>query len=189
MKQVLIAIPCQSSLLWTRLIVTLFNLDTSTCEHTLATQIRCLKMHISLGSALFAKIKTNLMIEMHQHFENFACYPLQYKMDNSILIMRGSRKFCQRGCLNLDNVVFLVAEGRDDPNTTISRPSSSRRPLTWRFAGVSIIAHLIDYLGIRINIARNPYIFVIFQGGGSGPHVPPLWIRQCLFYQHTWKHL
>ena len=32
--------------------------------------------------------------------------------------MRGSRKFCQRGS-NFDNV-FLVDEGREDQNTTIS---------------------------------------------------------------------
>ena len=42
--------------------------------------------------------------------------------------MRGSRKFCQRGS-NFENVSFwfvlfsfLVDEGREDPNTTISVP-------------------------------------------------------------------
>ena len=41
--------------------------------------------------------------------------------------MRGSRKFCQRGS-NFDNVVvFLVDEGWEDPNTTVSRPSSEKR--------------------------------------------------------------
>ena len=38
--------------------------------------------------------------------------------------MRGSRKFCQRGS-NFD--VFLVDDGRDDPNTTKSGPSSARQ--------------------------------------------------------------
>ena len=33
--------------------------------------------------------------------------------------------FCQRGS-NFDNV-FLVDEGREDPNTTISGPSSARQ--------------------------------------------------------------
>ena len=43
--------------------------------------------------------------------------------------MRGSRKFFQRGS-NSDNVfffVFLVAEGKEDPNTTKSGPSSARQ--------------------------------------------------------------
>ena len=42
--------------------------------------------------------------------------------------MRGSRKFCQRGS-KFDNVFysisFYVDEGREDPNTTISGPSSA----------------------------------------------------------------
>ena len=37
--------------------------------------------------------------------------------------MRGSRKFCQMGS-NFDNFL-LVDEGREDPNTTISGPSSA----------------------------------------------------------------
>ena len=42
--------------------------------------------------------------------------------------MRGSRKFFQRGS-NSDNVFFrfLVAEGKEDPNTTKSGPSSARQ--------------------------------------------------------------
>ena len=40
--------------------------------------------------------------------------------------MRGSRKFCQSGS-NFDNVFFLVDEGREDPNTTISGPSLARQ--------------------------------------------------------------
>ena len=40
--------------------------------------------------------------------------------------MRGSRKFCQRES-NLDNVFFLVDEGWEDPNTTVSGPSSARQ--------------------------------------------------------------
>ena len=41
------------------------------------------------------------------------------------LCMRGSKKICQRGS-NFDNV-FLVDEGREDPSTTISGPSSARQ--------------------------------------------------------------
>ena len=48
---------------------------------------------------------------------------------------RGSRMFCQRGWgQNIDNVFFfvfsfyyLVDEAREDPNTTISGPSSARQ--------------------------------------------------------------
>ena len=41
--------------------------------------------------------------------------------------MRGSINFCQRGS-NFDIVFFfLVDEGQDDPNTTISGPSSDRQ--------------------------------------------------------------
>ena len=45
--------------------------------------------------------------------------------------MRGSRMFCQRGSKS-DNVFFfsysfLVDEGREDPNTTISGPWSARQ--------------------------------------------------------------
>ena len=40
--------------------------------------------------------------------------------------VRGSRKFCQRGS-NFDNVFFLIYEGKDDLNTTISRASSARQ--------------------------------------------------------------
>ena len=43
-----------------------------------------------------------------------------------------------------DNVSFLVVEGREDPNTTISGPSSVRQrnlaPFKWRFAGVPMMA-------------------------------------------------
>ena len=59
--------------------------------------------------------------------------------------MSGSRKFCQRGS-NFDNVFFffffLVDEGREDPSTTISGPSSARQRNTikWRFAGGPMMA-------------------------------------------------
>ena len=40
--------------------------------------------------------------------------------------MQGSSKFCKRGS-SFDNIfsLFLVYEGREDPNSTISRPSSA----------------------------------------------------------------
>ena len=42
--------------------------------------------------------------------------------------MRGTRKFCQRkSTLTTFFVLFLVDEGmREDPNNTLSRPSSAR---------------------------------------------------------------
>ena len=44
----------------------------------------------------------------------------------STTTMRGLRKFCPSGS-NYDNV-FSVVGGREDPNTTISAPSSVCRP-------------------------------------------------------------
>ena len=45
-------------------------------------------------------------------------------------VMRGSKKFCQRGS-SFDNVFFvlfvLFNKGRDDSNANISGPSSSRQ--------------------------------------------------------------
>ena len=80
-------------------------------------------------------------------------------------IMRGSRKFCQRGS-NFDNVVlFCVDEGREDPSTTISYTTMTFR---WRADdGPTLNAGLVAaiFQGIRTCIARKPYIFVIFQGG------------------------
>ena len=91
--------------------------------------------------------------------------------------MRGSRKFCQRGS-NFDTF-FLVDEGREDPSTTVSGPSSAhqKNAIKWRFAGVPMMADdgptlnaglvAVIVQGIRTCIARKPYIFVIYQGEGS----------------------
>ena len=35
------------------------------------------------------------------------------------------------------------------------------------------------FQGIWARIAKKPYIFVIFQGGGGPDPLPPLWIRTC----------
>ena len=100
--------------------------------------------------------------------------------------MRGSRKLCHRGS-NFDNFCcccFLDYEGTNDPNTTLSGPSSTHQrnaismAFRWRAdvgptLSVGLVACL-DFQGIRISIAKKPYIFVIFQGGGeSGPPAPP----------------
>ena len=38
----------------------------------------------------------------------------------------------------------------------------------------SLLGSCVILQGIRNSIVQKPYIFVIFQGGGSGPPVPPL---------------
>ena len=49
--------------------------------------------------------------------------------------MRGSRKFFQSGS-NFDYVFFLVDDGREDPNTTISGPSSNAGLVVlWLYSG------------------------------------------------------
>ena len=56
----------------------------------------------------------------------------------------------------------------------------------------SLIAGLV-FQGIRTNIARKPYIFVIFQEWGSGLSAPlPFWIRACVLFSgqtHSFLHL
>ena len=47
--------------------------------------------------------------------------------------MRGSKKFCQSG-VQLSQEIFLVDEGREDPNITKSGP------FEWRFAGGPMMA-------------------------------------------------
>ena len=75
--------------------------------------------------------------------------------------MRGSRKFFQRGS-NFDYVFFfLVDDGREDPNTTISGPSSN--------AGLVV---LWFYSGSGPVLLGN-YIFVIFQGVRTPCPPPP----------------
>ena len=46
------------------------------------------------------------------------------------------------------------------------------------------------FYGVWTSIAKKPYIFVIYQGGGSGPPAP-LWIHACknkyiLLGYHAW---
>ena len=51
---------------------------------------------------------------------------------------------------------------------------ASETPLIWRFAGVPKMAHhLMLAKGIQNNIARKPYIFVIFQGVPDPLPPPP----------------
>ena len=75
------------------------------------------------------------------------------------------------------------------PNSTKSGQSSARQ---WN--GVSVAGRwwpniecwfgsFVIFQGIRTNIAKKPYIFVIFQGGGTDP-CPPLWIRAWRMYMY-----
>ena len=79
-----------------------------------------------------------------------------------LFIMCGSRKFCQRQS-NLDFFVCfsLIDKGREDPNTTISGPSSAHQP------NKPAIELLCDLLGDPDQYCLETlYFFVIFQGGG-----------------------
>ena len=82
-----------------------------------------------------------------------------------------------KGDPTLTTFVFKVEEGGEDPSPTLSGPSSARQ----RNANKAFRWHADEYptsnsgfaaaifQGIRTCIARKPYIFLIFQGGGSGP--------------------
>ena len=80
--------------------------------------------------------------------------------------------------------IFLVDEGREDPNTTISGPSSARQrsaismAFRWRADdGPTLNAGLVPFQEILTSIAKIPYIFVIFQrgdrSGSPAPHLDP----------------
>ena len=80
-------------------------------------------------------------------------------------------------------VVVVLYEGKKDPNSIKSKPSSARQrnAIKWRFAGGAIMAQLgsfVIFQGVRTSIAKEPYIFVIFQEG-SGPPAPPLPLWIC----------
>ena len=94
--------------------------------------------------------------------------------------MPGSSKFCQRGS-NFDNN-FLVDDGREDPSTTLSGPSSARQrnAIKWRFAGVPMIGPIFNagfvaalFQGMRTFIARKPLYICDFSGRGPEPLSPP----------------
>ena len=70
---------------------------------------------------------------------------------------------------------------------------TAKRHLNGVFAGIRMMAQhgmllgsFVIFQGIRTSTAKEPYIFVIFQGGGGGGGVrtpcppPPLWIRTCM---------
>ena len=98
--------------------------------------------------------------------------------------MRGSRKFCQRGS-KFDSFFlffFSVDEGREDPNTTISRPSfgpSAKHHLNGVLLACRWWPHIDCRLGSfvvsRVSwpvLLRNP-ILLWFLGEGFRPPIPP----------------
>ena len=98
---------------------------------------------------------------------------------NSVHGMRGPRRFCQRGS-NSD--LFLLDERRNDPNTTISGTIIGL-PAKRHLNGVSLACRrwlniecwlrvFMIVHGIRISIAKKPYIFVSFQDGVRTPCPP-----------------
>ena len=90
--------------------------------------------------------------------------------------MRGSRKFCQSGP-TLTSFLFLAGEGREDPNSTKTVPSSARQ----RNAGGPMMAQFwtlnAGLVALQIFRGSGPYIFVIFRGVGGPDPLSPLWIR------------
>ena len=71
--------------------------------------------------------------------------------------------------------VFLVDKGREDPNTTISGPSSARQwnAIKWRSLACWWLPNIECWLGSFVifsgsgpNIAKKPYILWFFRGGG-----------------------
>ena len=45
------------------------------------------------------------------------------------------------------------------------------------------------FQGIWTSIAKKPYIFVIFQGGGGLDPLSPLWIRACTIINNGFSAL
>ena len=82
--------------------------------------------------------------------------------------MRRFRKFCQSSPTLTS---FFFNFRREDTNTTNSKPywPASEKPSKKLFSGVQLMAQH----EIWTSIAKEPYIFVIFRGGGSGSIPPP----------------
>ena len=105
--------------------------------------------------------------------------------------MHGSRKFSQRGS-NFDNIVFFcfvfLDERREDPSSTKSGPSSDCQRNAILLVGrwwpniECWPGSFVIFQRIQTSIAKKPYIFLIFQGGGGPePLSPPLDWRLKLY--------
>ena len=88
-----------------------------------------------------------------------------------------SRRFCQRGSNFDDFFSFLVDEGREDQNTTISEPSLARQ--------LNAIYHLNGVLLVSRywpNIECWHGSFVMFRGSGPVLLRNPKFLNFCDFY-------
>ena len=88
---------------------------------------------------------------------------------------------------------FFSWWGREDQINTKGVPSSARQrnaiemAFCWRADGGPTLNASLVFQGIQTSIAKKPYIFVIFQGGGVRTPCPPHWICPCNVWmdQHT----
>ena len=85
--------------------------------------------------------------------------------------MRGSRKFLREGPNLITFFFFFFFKWIGDPNTAINGPTFARQQNAiemafcwWADDGPTLNAGLVA-LWIWTSIAKQPYIFVIFQGG------------------------
>ena len=91
--------------------------------------------------------------------------------------MLGSKKIVRGGptmTVFFVCVFLLVYEGREDPDTTISRPSSAHQQnaIKMEFCRQPNIEFWLG-TGTRTSITKKPYIFVIFRGGQDPLSTPP----------------
>ena len=104
--------------------------------------------------------------------------------------MRGSRIFSQRGSNFVWQRYFSWwVVGWEDPNTTISGPSSARQrnaiwmAFRWRADdGPTLNAGSVAlwfFRGSGPELLRTPIVCDFSGGWGSEPRSPPLWIRTC----------
>ena len=89
------------------------------------------------------------------------------------------QKVFQRG-FDFENVFFLVDVWIRISLKSGQYRSASETPFKWRFAGGPIMPNIefwlgsfVIFQGIRISIAKKPFIFVISQGGVRTPCPPP----------------
>ena len=103
-----------------------------------------------------------------------------------------------RGCPNL--IMYFFVDGGIRGSKYCYKWAIIGPPAKRDFNGVSLegrwwpnieywLVSFVIFQGIRTSIAQKPYIFEIFSGG-SGPPVPPFWIRACeRRYSHHILHV
>ena len=76
---------------------------------------------------------------------------------------------------------ILVDEGRGDPNTTLSGPSSADNGAT---VNAGFDSSFVIFRGSRPVLLRNPIFCDFFQGRGCPDPLSPLWIRPCFIAEN-----